>query len=79
MWRKKKGFHSSIKGGGTDAGAQHQSLDGVPSIAITIPVRYLHSHTSIIHEDDFKHTVALMTALLKRLNSQTVANIVANV
>ena len=70
---------TSIKGGGTDAGAQHQSLDGVPSIAITIPVRYLHSHTSIIHEDDFKHTVALMTALLKRLNSQTVADIVANV
>jgi len=70
---------TSIKGGGTDAGAQHQSLDGVPSIAITIPDRYLHSHTSIIHEDDFKHTVALMIALLKRLNSQTVADIVANV
>ncbi|MCW6652636.1 M42 family metallopeptidase [Aerococcaceae bacterium NML210727] len=70
--------YTVIKGGGTDAGAQHQSLNGIPSIAITIPVRYLHSHTSIIHEDDFKHTVQLVTAILKRLNKETVAQIYAN-
>lgn len=70
--------YTVIKGGGTDAGAQHQSLDGIPSIAITIPVRYLHSHTSIIHEDDYKYTVQLVTAILKRLNRESVDRIREN-
>ncbi|MDO4432448.1 MAG: M42 family metallopeptidase [Aerococcaceae bacterium] len=70
--------YTVITGGGTDAGAQHQSLDGIPSVAITIPVRYLHSHTSVIHEDDFKNTVKLVTAILKRLNSDSVAKIYEN-
>ena len=71
--------YTAIKGGGTDAGSQHQSLNGIPSIAITIPVRYLHSHTSIIHEDDYKNTVRLVVAILKRLNKKTVAQIYENV
>ena len=71
--------YTAIKGGGTDAGSQHQSLNGIPSIAITIPVRYLHSHTSIIHEDDYKNTVRLVVAILKRLNKETVAQIYENV
>lgn len=65
-------------GGGTDAGSFHQALDGIPSLAITIPVRYLHTHTSIIHEDDFKNTVKLVTAILKRLNHESLQTILAN-
>ncbi len=38
---------SSDLGGGTDAGQMHLTRDGVPSVAITVPVRYLHSHTSV--------------------------------
>lgn len=71
--------YTAISGGGTDAGAQHQSLNGIPSIAITIPVRYLHSHTSMIHEDDFKYTVQLVTALLQRLDADAVIKIKENV
>ncbi|MBS4462152.1 M42 family metallopeptidase [Aerococcaceae bacterium zg-B36] len=67
--------YTFITGGGTDAGAQHQSLDGIPSIAITIPVRYLHSHTSMIHEDDYKNTIRLVTAIIKRLNHESVQQI----
>lgn len=70
--------YTFITGGGTDAGAQHQSLDGIPSIAITVPVRYLHSHTSVIHEDDFKNTVKLVTAIIKKLNNNTVKAIKDN-
>ena len=71
--------YTVITGGGTDAGAQHQSLDGIPSFAITVPVRYLHSHTSMIHEDDYLNTVKLVTELLKRLNAETVNRICENV
>lgn len=71
--------YTTIKGGGTDAGVQHTSLDGIPSIAITVPVRYLHSHTSVIHEDDYRNTVKLVKAILARLNRETLAQIHAGV
>lgn len=53
----------------------HVSRNGVPSIAITVPVRYLHSHTSIIHEEDYFNTVKLVTEVVKRLDSEKVAEI----
>lgn len=68
-----------IPGGGTDAGSQHLSLNGIPSIAITVPVRYLHSHTSVIHEDDYINMVRLVTAVVKELNSETIKQIHENV
>lgn len=70
--------YTFITGGGTDAGSHHQSLNGIPSIAITVPVRYLHSHTSMIHEDDFTNTVKLVVAILKKLNQTTLATIREN-
>ena len=71
--------YTFIPGGGTDAGSQHQALSGIPSIAITVPVRYLHTHTSVIHEDDFINTVRLVSAILKELNNDTFAEIKENV
>lgn len=67
--------YTVITGGGTDAGQMHLTRNGVPSVAITVPVRYLHSHTSIIHEDDYLNTVKLVTALVKRLDEETVKKI----
>lgn len=67
--------YTVIKGGGTDAGSQHISGEGVPSLAITVATRYLHSHSSIIHEDDFSNTVKLVTEVVKRLDDETVKRI----
>ncbi|MDN6196289.1 MAG: M42 family metallopeptidase [Atopostipes suicloacalis] len=67
--------YTVITGGGTDAGSQHLSGQGVPSLAITVPTRYLHSHSSIIHEDDFKNTVKLVEEVIKRLDQETVEKI----
>lgn len=67
--------YTVISGGGTDAGQMHLTRDGVPSVAITVPVRYLHSHTSIIHEDDYLNTVRLVTELVRRLDAETVSQI----
>ncbi|MFD2444696.1 M42 family metallopeptidase [Bacillus sp. CGMCC 1.16607] len=58
----------AMSGGGTDAGSTHLSGNGVPSLAILIPTRYIHSHASIIHEDDFEHTVQLFVELVKKLD-----------
>lgn len=71
--------YATVAGGGTDAGGQHISLNGIPSLAICIPVRYLHSHASIIHEDDYHNTVRLVTALVERLDAKALETIKANV
>lgn len=64
--------YAVIAGGGTDAGQMHLTRKGVPSLAITVPVRYLHSHTSVIHEDDYLNTVKLVTEVVRRLDRKTV-------
>lgn len=71
--------YTFIPGGGTDAGSFHVAQEGIPSIAITVPVRYLHSHTSLIHEEDYYNTVKLVNALIERLDSNALAQIKANV
>ncbi len=63
---------SYLRQGGTDAGKMHISKCGAPSLAICLPCRYLHSHTSIIHEDDYLNAVKLVTELVKRLDRKTV-------
>lgn len=68
--------YTVITGGGTDAGSQHLSGHGVPSLAITVPTRYLHSHSSVIHEDDFKNTVKLVEEVIRRLDKETVNKII---
>lgn len=64
-----------IPGGGTDAGSFHVSGTGVPSIAITIPTRYIHSNAGILNRDDYENTVNLIVELVKRLNRETVDKI----
>lgn len=53
--------------GGTDAGAIHLSKAGVPSVAVSVPSRYIHSPVSMASLNDFDHTVALMRAALLAL------------
>ena len=40
-----------------------------------IPTRYVHSHASIIHNDDYDNTVKLLTEVIKRLDSSSVDKI----
>jgi endoglucanase len=64
-----------LERGGTDGGAMHMSLDGAPSIALCLPVRYLHSHTSIVHKEDYDAMVKLVTLMVEALDQSTVDKI----
>jgi len=64
-----------LTGGRTDAGHMHLAHQGAASLSIGVPTRYMHSHTSIIHYDDYENTVKLMVAIIKRLDQQTVNRI----
>ncbi|SDX55472.1 endoglucanase [Marininema mesophilum] len=61
-----------ISGGATDASRIHLHGEGVPTVSIGVPARYIHSHTSIIHEDDAERLVDLLVAVIERLDQKMV-------
>lgn len=56
--------------GGTDASQMHLAHDGAACISIGIPTRYIHSHASIIHKDDYDNAVKLMTEFIKVVDNE---------
>jgi putative aminopeptidase FrvX len=67
--------YESVERGGTDAGKIHVTGEGVPSISMGVPARYIHSHVSIIHRRDYEQTVRLLVALVQRLDQRTVSRL----
>lgn len=65
----------SIAAGGTDGGRFQFAGDGVPSISIGVPTRYIHSAASMMHLEDFNNATRLMVAVVKRLDADTVADL----
>ncbi|WP_033828123.1 M42 family metallopeptidase [Bacillus andreraoultii] len=67
-----------VSGGGTDAGQVHLANEGIPSAVIGICARYIHSHTSIIHVDDYAAAKELLIKLVRSTDRTTVESIKAN-
>jgi len=59
--------------GGTDAGAIHRAREGVPSVTVAVPCRYIHSPVAMLNLDDFNNTVRLMRESLSRLTRETLS------
>ncbi len=74
--KKKIPYHLTyMERGGTDGGRFHISRLGVPSIVIGPPVRYIHSHNSIMSRVDYDNTVKLVSELVKVLDQKTVKSL----
>jgi putative aminopeptidase FrvX len=54
--------------GGTDGGAIHLSREGIPTVAVSVPCRYIHSPAAVLSKKDYQNTVKLMRAALERLD-----------
>ncbi|EIJ79304.1 Glutamyl aminopeptidase [Bacillus methanolicus PB1] len=67
-----------VSQGGTDAGRVHLSNEGVPSAVIGICARYIHTHASIIHVDDYAAAKELLVKLVKACDRSTVDSIKQN-
>lgn len=67
--------YSAMARGGTDAGRIHLHAGGVPCVVISVPTRYIHSHTGILSLEDYDNAVKLVTAVVRRLDSATVASL----
>jgi endoglucanase len=63
---------SAMPGGATDGSAIHLHGTGVPTIVIGVAARHIHSHSAIIHRDDFDEAVKLVSAVVAKLNADTV-------
>lgn len=64
-----------VSPGGTDAGRVHISNEGVPSAVIGICSRYIHTHASIIHVDDYLAAKELLIKLVTSCDRSTVESI----
>lgn len=54
----------SAVAGGNDSSAIHTSADGVRTMAVSVPCRYLHSPHCVIKESDLKDTEKLVRAVI---------------
>lgn len=68
---------SYVEGGATDGGAIHLHDTGVPTVVMGVAARHIHSHSSIIHRDDYDYAVKLLSTLLMRLDTATVTGLTA--
>jgi endoglucanase len=56
--------------GGTDAGAIHLTKAGVPSGTVAVPCRYIHGPVSILHINDLKNAIRLVTEFVKAISTK---------
>jgi endoglucanase len=66
---------SYVEGGATDGGAIHLHAIGVPTVVISVAARHIHSHSAIIHRDDFDQAARLLVAVVEKLDSAMVAGL----
>ena len=59
--------------GGTDAGSFNIANEGIPSIVLGTPARYIHSHNAMINLHDYLEMVKLSKAVVKALDEKAVS------
>ncbi|MFF2886905.1 M42 family metallopeptidase [Paenibacillus sp. NPDC057967] len=62
--------------GGTDAGSINTANEGIPTISILVPTRYIHTPNSIISIEDYNNTVRLITNIIKRMDLRSFESII---
>jgi endoglucanase len=60
-------------GGGTDAGAIHRVRSGIPSVSVSVPLRYAHTAAGIARVEDWANSVRLLHAALTRITPDLLA------
>jgi len=61
-------------GGGTNSGAIQRAMAGIPTVSVSVPHRYTHSPVSISRLEDWKNTLRLLHAALKKIRPSLIAS-----
>ena len=74
IWRRRKHpVQASVReGGGNNGAIVNTALDGVPTIVIGVPVRYIHTVYGIASIYDFEATVRLAVELVKSMTAEQI-------
>ncbi|MGG4265357.1 M42 family metallopeptidase [Peribacillus simplex] len=67
-----------VSQGGTDAGQVHIANEGIPSGVIGICSRYIHTHASMIHIDDYAAARELIGKLVRSCDKSTFETLMNN-
>lgn len=67
-----------VSQGGTDAGQVHIANEGIPSGVIGICSRYIHTHASMIHIDDYAAARELIGKLVRACDKTTFETLINN-
>ncbi len=66
-------FQDAVRtSGGTDGGSIHLAKNGIPTIVIGVPVRYIHTHYGFAALPDFKYAVEWCLKILEKLNKEII-------
>jgi putative aminopeptidase FrvX len=55
----------------------HLHRSGVPTVVIGVPARHIHSHSAILHRDDYDRALRLISAVIGKLDEKTVRGLAA--
>ncbi len=64
------------RSGGTDAKVIHLHDQGIPTVVLGVPARYIHTHNSIIKIQDYLTALELAVAIAQRLDHKTYNEII---
>lgn len=64
-----------LTGGGTDAGSIHVTKDGVITMTLSVPTRYMHSHNTLVSLKDMQATVDLLVEFIKNFKKATLTRL----
>ncbi len=61
---------ASSRSTGTDTDAFAYSKEGIPSVLISLPLRYMHTTVEMAHKDDIQNVVKLMYESVKKITPE---------
>jgi endoglucanase len=68
---------SGARSADNDGSYIHLHRTGVPTVVLGVAARHIHSHSSILHRQDFDQAVNLLVAVLMRLDEGRVRDLTA--
>ena len=67
--------YDMLTAGGTDSGEIHKQVNGVITMTLSLACRYFHSHTSLIHYDDYEQAVNLLVNVIKGIDAKKLTDL----
>lgn len=64
-----------LRRGGSDTSEFQNISGGIPCLAIGVPVKYIHTPTSVISYQDYENTIELMKKVIESLNEEKIEEI----